>query len=406
MYDGEQPFSSSAPNPSCPASCSPMPTGVVCAAPGLVTSLYANGCTVPCELEDINFLNCYIAGFSGKLGLGGSESSVSIDLVERSVFPCPSSSPCPVSQSPPCDASLEYSGKLGHLYTFQVGSFCFTGILANHTYSENDGGYRYKVMLTDGRQALSNVTVILNGYYADAPTPLKPNIINALYELEKSVGDDTCGNGLRCNDFVKSGANQKGIFLKKALEAVNQKICQLPISNTCLIIDVTKIIEITSSFQRSTSVESNVLELITLACEESGHDFFIRIVGNTIEAVPVNKKEQVPENALFNFMETLSQNNPVSDREYGQELTFEKSKKLIIGDNYHYLVLVDGAQNTNGCNADNAPSPEPSSSSACAGELAYGRLVYSATDDPSSQIQSSALPWISSDPACTGVYTP
>lgn len=392
MYTGEFPFESPAPSPGqeCGVECSPGPSGAVCGS--------IDGCA-PCELEDVNFLNCYVVGFSGKLGLGGSESSVSVDLVERAVYPCPSTSPCASGSAPntDCDENLTYSGELGHVYTFQVGGFCFTGILANHSYSENDAGYRYKVSLTDGRQALSNVTVILNGYYSDVPPAAKPNLINALYEIEKSVGDDICGSGNKCKDFVKSGANQKGMFVKKALEAINQKVVQLPISNSCLIMDLTKLIAIASPYQRVTSTESNVLELISMACEEVGHDFFVRIVGNTIEVVPVNKTEQIPPRALFDFMEDLANSNPVSDREYGEELTFEKSKRFILGTNYHYLVTVDTQSDVdNIC----GPTDPPTDTGVCPGDDAYHRFNYRIDDDPGSQYQQPAQSGVTNDPIC------
>lgn len=402
IYTGEFPFESPSPNPGpeCGVECGPGQSGVVCGS--------ADSCS-PCELEDINFLNCYVIGFSGKLGLGGSESNVVIDLVERALYPCPSTSPCASGEYPGSDCDTQnstYSGELGHVYTFQVGGFCFTGILANHSYSENDAGYRYKVSLTDGRQALGNVTVILNGYYSDVPQTAKPNLINALYEIEKSVGDDICGSGNKCKDFVKSGANQKGIFIKKALEAINQKVVQLPISNSCLIMDLTKLINIASPYQRVTSTESNVLELISMACEEVGHDFFIRIVGNTIEVVPVNKTEQIPPRALFDFMEDLSKNNPVSDREYGEELTFEKSKRLILGTNYHYLITVDTQNNVSDiC----GPTDPPSSTGVCPGDDAYRRFNYRIDDEPGSQYQEPAQSPVTNDPLCDTIlqqYTP
>lgn len=393
MYSHDFPFESSKPSSQCGPLCTPGPSGVFCGSP--------DGCT-PCELEDINFLNCYIVGFSGKLGLGGSESSVNIDLVERSVFPCPSASPCvssaspnPSSQSSPkpsCEPNSSYSGQLGHIYTFQVGGFCFTGILANHNYSENDGGYRYKVSLTDGRQALGNVTVILNGYYGDVPASSKPNLINAVYELEKSAGNDTCGSGDKCKDFGKSGSGYRGIFVKKALEAINKKVVQLPISNACLIMDLTKLIEVASPYQRTTSIENSVLELITLAAEEVGHDFFVRIVGNTIEVVPIDRRKQVPPRALFDFMEDMAKDNPVSDREYGEEMTFEKSKRFVIGTNYNYLVLVD---NDGDCDPEQEPDGGP-----CPGTFAHSLHQYTIDNEPGDQTQGPVVEASTTDVTC------
>lgn len=303
-----------------------------------------------CDITSNTFLNCYVSGFTGKLGLGASESSVTIDLIERIGDPCPvacspAPSVCP-SPSPACDPpDCTYSGRLGNIYTFQIGSFCFRGLLTTHNYSESEGGYKYSVTLTDGRSALSNVAVILNDLYLNVPDTMKPNIINAVYELENSIGDDTCLSGNRCKDFMASGGGpRKGMLVQRALEAINNKLCQMPVSGSCLIIDVSRIIPIVSTVERVSSSDSNVLELISLACESSGYDFFIEIQDNKIVAVPINKKAPISDHDLYDFIHELSTNNLVSDRNYGQELTFAKNKKMVMGEQYHYLVVVDGGE--------------------------------------------------------------
>lgn len=314
-----------------------------------------------CDITSNTFLNCYVSGFTGKLGLGASESSVTIDLIERIGDPCaptvacsPAPSVCP-SPSPACDPSnCTYSGRLGNIYTFQIGSFCFRGLLTTHNYSESEGGYKYSVTLTDGRSALSNVAVILNDLYLNVPDTMKPNIINAVYELEHSIGDDTCLSGNRCKDFMKSGGGpHKGMLVKMALSAIHNKLCQMPVSGSCLIIDVSRIIAIVSTVERVASSDSNVLELISLACESSGYDFFIEIVDNKIVAVPINKKVAIKDDDLYNFIHTLSTDNLVSDRNYGQELTFAKNKKMVMGEQYHYLTVVNSTANS----APSAPVP-------------------------------------------------
>ena len=328
--------------------CSEAPTMcLVTMASPLPTS--GNDCYT-CDITSNTFLNCYVSGFTGKLGLGASESSVTIDLIERIGDPCPvacspAPSVCP-TPSPACDPSdCTYSGRLGNIYTFQIGSFCFRGLLTTHNYSESEGGYKYSVTLTDGRSALSNVAVILNDLYLNVPNTMKPNIINAVYELENSIGDDTCLSGNRCKDFMKSGGGpQKGMLVKRALEAINNKLCQMPVSGSCLIIDVIAIIAIVSTVERVTSSDSNVLELISLACESSGYDFFIEIVDNKIVAVPINKKAPIGDHDLYDFIHKLSTDNLVSDRNYGQELTFAKNKKMVMGEQYHYLTVVDGGE--------------------------------------------------------------
>jgi hypothetical protein len=118
---------------------------------------------------DIKFLNGYISGFNARLGFGGSESTVNVDLVfaKNICMPSPSpqdnsdpnDSPCVLED---CEDMDEYDGRLGYLYTFSLGGFCFRGILTNHTYSEGSDGFKYKLTLGDGRNLLNNTTVILN----------------------------------------------------------------------------------------------------------------------------------------------------------------------------------------------------------------------------------------------------
>ena len=381
----------------------PAVTGIVCSeaplmclvtmASPLPTS--GNDCYT-CEITSNTFLNCYVSGFTGKLGYGASESSVTIDLVERIGDPCPVACypalpECP-TPSPACDPSdCTYSGRLGNIYTFQIGSFCFRGLLTTHNYSESEGGYKYSVTLTDGRSALSSVAVILNDFYLNVPDTMKPNIINAVYELESSIGDDTCLSGNRCKDFMLSGAGpHKGMLVKRALQAINGKLCQMPVSGSCLIIDVTMIIGIVSTVERVTSSDSNVLELISLACESSGYDFFIEIKDNKIVAVPINKKVAINDDDLYKFIHTLSTDNLVSDRNYGQELTFAKNKKIVMGEQYHYLTVVDTL--SNGIAPGTAVYPTNVGSCQVLGGC-FNKITMAREDQFSNQVDCEAGTW-------------
>jgi hypothetical protein len=364
------PFSSSSGANICePDTCSTSPSQSPSVSPAYCGGSLVNnssGC-IPCNILSNNsntsvFLGCPILGFNGKLGFNGSESSVTIDLATpgnisaaancqefvddygttHNCAPVCSTSPS-VSASP---SSLGYTGSLGYIYSFNIGSFCFRGILSNHQYIESDNGYRYRVTLTDGRQILSNVSVILNDFYGVPPDDLQPNLINVLYNLENTVGNNTCGDENKCKDFGKSGKGHKGVFITRALQAINGKKCQLPITKACLTMDLSKVIQIAPEAYRVSSTESNVLELITLACEEAGYDFFVYIRDYSIIVQPINNKYKTApdfnENApLFKRLKDLADNNEVIDKEYGQEMTFAKSKKLVIGDNIKYLVAVE-----------------------------------------------------------------
>ena len=322
------------------------------------TGCAASGCADLFAGMSTTFLGGLVSGFSSKLGLGSSESTLNVDLVVYKE--CSESTSCSTSPLRTCSTSPTYIGQLGYIYHFCMGAFTFRGILTNHTYSEGSDGFRYRATLSDGRSIMGSTTVILNEIYSRPPDTLAHNVINVLYSKEKSVED--CEGEKKCKDFMKSGSNKKGIFLQKALEGINNKQINVPVSNICVRIDVSRLIPLVSSAYRTTTVESSVLELINLACEESGYDFFCTIeikdewkdIDDTVDTTnrrnyivihPINYKVAPPPSGLFEFIENLADKSPIISREYGQEMTFEKNKKLVFGDNYHYLTVVKDNSN-------------------------------------------------------------
>lgn len=350
-----------------------------------------SGCKEYFFSQNVNytFLNGFIQGFSGRLGMGGSESSVNIDLVfeDNRCYPSGGSTPCT-----PCPSGSGYDGRLGYIYTFNMGNFCFRGILTNHTYSEDNGGYKYRLTLNDGRNLLSKITVILNSIYDKPPSGLQFDVLNALYFLEPSVDD--CDGQEKCKDFMKSGANNKGIYLKNALTKLNNKQIQIPISKSCLRLKLDRLISIMPSTYRTTNIDMSLLDLIELCCEETGHDFFTQITrDNELEILPVDYTKSVSGTPLLNLITKFSTDNIAISKEYGQEMTFEKNKRLVFGDFYHYLTTVtDGSINPTGCPVPTLSTPQTLTSSiplAIITNPPLDKLVTRSIDEP---IDASGLP--------------
>jgi hypothetical protein len=266
-------------------------------------------------MASAKFLSCEIISLTCNLGFGGQESSVSLKLVE---------------------CGIPYSGSLGCVYTIAVGGFFFTGVLADHTYSQSSSGLVWDVRLTDGRQSLSNVSVILNDYYCSVNTP---NLINVLAILEPSV----CNLG--CQDFMASFKDDLGIPMLFVLNALQGRTCLLPVCGVTMYIDVSAIIAICPAYLKVSETSSNVLQLIGQACDEAGCDFIITIVGNTFTAIPINKKFPPPSGALGVFLNSIAASAcgglGTIDYRYGEETAYEPSKKLVIGENVHYLMVVN-----------------------------------------------------------------
>lgn len=345
----------------------PSPSGAFCG----VTFTSPIPCGPPCYTCDISdelFLNCYVVGFSGKLGLGPTETSVTVELVERGVNrPC--DDPCPIinlsnplTQCDPLPSPIDnyqYNGMIGNIYSFNLGNFCFTGVLTNHRYSESSDGYRYSVTLTDARNVLSKTMVIVKGYYDDLPTELKPNVINIAYKLQTSVGDDSCGDGTRCDNFGVGNVDQECVSVNTALFALDGEYCQMPVSGTFLKINLTPLLNLI----KNDSIFSNiinkleedhlsVIDLVVKATEDIGYDFYCEIIGNEIVFKPINRSTQPTSNDLFNLLTSNGLADSCSNRDYGQELTFNATKRLVRGSEMTYFTIIDGQPS-----GDPEPSP-------------------------------------------------
>lgn len=295
------------------------------------------------------FLDCYIIGLSGKIGLGGEESSLTVELVDPNPKSCSYVNP---STCPENDILSGYSGSLGGVYTVQIAGFNFRGILSKHDYQEGSDGWKYSVTLSDGKQLLSSVTVITNGFYAKV-TDLQPNLINAVAITNSSVADRltdsvtnalNCEDGYLCDDFGKAGVNQKGMFVKDAIAAINGQKCKIPESGLCLTINLNDLEPLVNPQARLSSDFMSALEIIQYACDESGYAFFTQIVGDEIFVIPVSQKVAdapvLNDRPLFDFMNTFDKDIIIS-RDYGEELTYNKTQKIVLGQEYRYMLSID-----------------------------------------------------------------
>jgi len=250
------------------------------------------------------------------LGFGGQESSLSLKLAD-------------------CG---NYNGSLGCVYTVDIGAFSFTGVLADHTYEESSGGFIWNVRLTDGRQSLSNVSLILDDYYCNVAVP---NLINVLARLEPSV----CN--FNCQDFMASFKDEGGIPMVFVLRAIHGSSVLLPVCGETLTLDVSAVIAICPFYFKVNEGSSNVLNIIDQACQEAGYDFTISIVGSSFVVRTINKKSEPSDGELLLLLNTISANSCGGkgkiNYSYGEETSYEPSKKFVIGENIHYLTTINKA---------------------------------------------------------------
>lgn len=275
--------------------------------------------------------NCSVVNIDINLGFNGQDSTVNLTLVED------------------CGS---YNGSLGCVYTIDYFGLTFRGVIAEHEYSISPRGMVWRVRMSDGRQSLSNVSVIMNDYYC--PITEVPNIINALAKLEPSV----CYGG--CRDFMTSSKDEQGIPLLYVLRAIQGEPVVLPVCHEILSIDISAVIAICPAYVKVTETYSSVLQLIDIACSEAGADYYVNIIGNTFVVTPISKKFPAPDGALNVLMETINSQcggGATVDRSYGEETTYTPAKKLVIGENLHYFLEIDSGS----CDGwpGNGPSPPP-----------------------------------------------
>lgn len=266
-------------------------------------------------MSNPKIFNCSVVNIDVTLGFNGQDSVLNLTLVED------------------CGP---YNGSLGCVYDVNYFGLQFRGVIAEHNYSVSSRGMVWTVRMSDGRQSLKNVAVIMDDYYC--PVSSSPNIINALAKLEPSV----CG--LQCADFMKSSKDENGIPLLYVLRAIQGETCFIPVCQVGLTIDISAIINICPVYAKITDTYSDVLTLIDVACSEAGADFVINIVGNTFVATPISRKFPAPDGALGNLLTQIAQQcngGATVDTSYGEETTYEPAKKFVLGENYHYFIELD-----------------------------------------------------------------
>lgn len=297
---------------------------------------------------DIEFLGGFIASVSSKLGFGTSESTLNVELIVQKTK-CTfvddlTEEECTGNSCVTPPPETKYQGELGHIYTLNLGNFCFRGILNTHTYSEDSGGYKYRVSLTDGRSVLSHSYVLLNGIYYNIPEKLRFNTFSIVEELESSITNNTCGDGKKCYQFMDAGVNSiEGIKLKTILEAINNKCVGIPLSNAGLRLNLNKLIAVVNDEIKTTDSEMSILDIINTAAENSGYDFIISINNdNEFEVQPINYKYPATEKSLFGFIKDLVATDTVISSEYGEEMVdaSEKNKKVVFGDFISYITSI------------------------------------------------------------------
>lgn len=261
----------------------------------------------------IKFLGLTVLSFNTQLGLGSSESSLSVDLVQD------------------CEANdIPSSPAVGGPVYFQAGSFLFGGVLSSWTKSQGGSGKTFNVKIVDPRQLLENFTVVVDSYLGQPISSV--NYFNAYAYYESSVLN------ANCSSFGTSYSNERGMPYQRVISA-------LAASNPILYSPTGYQYRVNfSSFPtgipewyRVTGPGTTLLQLLQEVCDVTGYEFFVymtQMTGvNTINIGLINLKSAPTSfEAIINAYDGFA-----TEISYGQELRNDITKAILFGEKQHYL---------------------------------------------------------------------
>jgi len=280
-------------------------------------------CVQPILTAPIKFLGATVLSFSSSLGLGSQESSISVDLVED----CDETAP---------DNFLPKSGSVivgdpVFFPSFAPANFKYTfgGVLTNWTMNQNSGGLVYNVKVTDPRQLLENVAVVVDGSLM--PPIQANNYINVYAAYEGSVA------GGNCNNFGSSLSNERGMPYSYIVDKLIQMNPVIKSPTGAVYSLNWADFPPAPSYYRVAGPQT-VLQLLQDVCDVRGLEFYVYLqLPNIIRIGTIDLKIQ--PTSFGNIIAAFD--GSATDLSYGQELRNERTKSILFGEQVHYLTYVD-----------------------------------------------------------------
>lgn len=266
----------------------------------------------------IKFLGASVLSFNASLGLGSSESSLNVDLVED----CENN-----------DQFMPINGLIGvgaPAY-FSAGTFQFGGVLTNWTATQGASGQTFNVKLVDPRQLLENTAVVTDSYLGPPVQGL--NYFNAYAYWESQVLQ---GN---CVVFGSSLGGERGMPYQKIIEAL-QGMNPTIYSPTgyAYTINFSSFPSGLPEYYRVAGPSVTLLQLLQDVCDVMGFDFYVNLLpGAIINIGLINLKTPVTSFSSI----VAAYNSIATDLSYGQELRNEVTKTVLFGEYQHYLSQVN-----------------------------------------------------------------
>ena len=283
----------------------------------------------------------YLLNFNINIGIGSNSSILDLELV---VDQCGT------------DAGVGFTlPDVGRAVSFfsTTTAFTFGGIVNNASVSESSNGYTYKFKIIDPRKTLDNVSVLLKDYYCNDPAiATMPNFINFAY-FQEGVTCAVCPPGedsqnwprlQTCTGFGTSGpgisSSQNGISLLKILQRLQidsgGRIFTTSGADQ-LNLDLSRLIAVTPEWSITSSSSMTIGEIIDQASRDAACDTFTTLEGNTIIIWTINRAVAVTSSPITYLIQQAKSTGTLINSEEGEVELYEKSNRIIIGDNVNYL---------------------------------------------------------------------
>lgn len=281
--------------------------------------------------------NSVVKGFSATLGVGGTESSIDIDVV----FDL-------------CSGGGSADIAPGYAVIAVYGGFSFGGIVDKIEESRSESGVGYKIRVSDPRKLLSSVGLLLDGYLCSTFNS-ETNFINVDNILQgNSAGSAGCsGTSVPsigdCNAYQYGKLIGGGTFILQALQAIQGSTNPIyaPSGVACGF-NFTPLINMVSQRAQYATYDgnsSNLLDFLNAAADAASVDIQVNMYGGSqplIEVATIDRFSPVGGTGSFNNKVAAAEAAGVLiNSSSGSELTYNTSKKVILGDSVHYMTTTN-----------------------------------------------------------------
>jgi hypothetical protein len=288
--------------------------------------------------QPLKFLGATVLSFNSSLGLGQSESSLTVQLIED----CEASPPDLFLPN-----ALDNNPNkiiVGDPVYFTAGSFTFGGILSSWNVKLGNSGRIFEAKVTDPRQLLQNISVVIDSYNGTPKTAA--NYVNIYHHLEEQL----------CAQFGLSFNNEQGTPYLKIMEAlitIQEERGPFICSPTCssngqfFAVDFSTFpgganspFQSFPDFYRLNGPAIPLLEILIQASDVAGFEFYVYLEqGATYPTIKIGLIDLRNAPTSFGQIQTFVDGfvGGATELSYGQELRNETTKTMLIGEKVHYM---------------------------------------------------------------------